>query len=172
MEEIYRQNARIVYHYLYTLCKDKELAEDLTQDTFLRAFQSIESFDGSCKLSTWLCQIGKHLLYQTWAKQKREIPTAWDDPPPGQEPVTHRDAAGEAIARVELAEVLEELDTLPPAMREVICLRAISDLSYREIGQMLGKSETWARVTFYRGKELLLKKRVDHSERRKHEGTK
>lgn len=160
MEEIYRQNAKIVYHYLYALCKDKELAEDLTQDTFLRAFLAIESFDGSCKLSTWLCQIGKHLLYQTWEKQKREIPTAWDDAPPGREPAVHRDAAGEAIARVELAEVLEELNSLPPAMREVIYLRAISGLSYREIGQMLGKSENWARINFYRGKELLSKKTV------------
>ena len=158
MEEIYRQNARIVYHYLYALCKDKELAEDLTQDTFLRAFQAIDNFDGSCKLSTWLCQIGKHLLYQAWEKQKREIPTDWDDPPPNKTPATHRDSAGEAIAKVELAEVLEELDSLPSAMREVICLRAINGLSYREIGQMLGKSENWARINFYRGKELLLKK--------------
>lgn len=158
MEEIYRQNARIVYHYLYALCKDKELAEDLTQDTFLRAFQAIDNFDGSCKLSTWLCQIGKHLLYQAWEKQKREIPTDWDNPPPNETPAAHRDSAGEAIAKVELAEVLEELNSLPPAMREVICLRAINGLSYREIGQMLGKSENWARINFYRGKELLLKK--------------
>lgn len=160
MEEIYRQNAKIVYRYLYALSKDKELAEDLTQETFLRAFLAIDSFDGSCKLSTWLCQIGKHLLYQAWEKQKREIPTSWDDPPPGSESVVHRDAAGEAIARIELAEVLEEMNSLPPAMREVIYLRAISGLSYREIGQMLGKSENWARVTFYRGKEILLKNMI------------
>ena len=171
MEELYRQNAKIVYYYIYSLCRDKELAEDLTQDTFLRAFQAIDSFDGSCKLSTWLCQIGKHLLYQTWAKQKREIPTAWDDTPANGNAGVHRDAAEEAIAKVELAEVLEELKALPSAMREVIYLRTMSDLSYREIGQMLGKSETWARVNFYRGKELLLKNRAKGSERRTHDGT-
>ena len=169
MEEVYRQNARIVYHYLYSLCRDKELAEDLTQDTFLRAFQAIESFDGSCKLSTWLCQIGKHLLYQTWEKQKREIPMAWNDPPPNEHITVHRDAAEEAIAKVELAEMMNEMNSLPTAMREVIYLRAISGLSYREIGQMLGKSENWARVNFYRGKELLLKKRHEVSERRKYD---
>lgn len=158
MEEIYRQNAQIVYRYLYALCRDRELAEDLTQETFLRAFLTIESFDGSCKLSTWLCQIGKHLLYQAWEKQKREIPTAWNDQPPDSETAIYRDAAGEAIARVELEGVLKELNSLPPAMREVIWLRAISGLSYREIGQILGKSENWARINFYRGKELLSKK--------------
>lgn len=150
MEEIYRQNAQIVYRYLYALCRDRELAEDLTQETFLRAFLTIESFDGSCKLSTWLCQIGKHLLYQSWEKQKREIPTAWNDQPPDSETAIYRDAAGEAIARVELEGVLKELNSLPPAMREVIWLRAISGLSYREIGQILGKSENWARANMWR----------------------
>lgn len=164
MEELYRRNAAIVYRYLYSLCGDEHLAEDLTQETFLRAFLSIDRFDGSCKLSTWLCQIGKHLLYQTWRKQKREIPTDWDDKPPGPERAAPTDVAHEAVTRVELAEVLEDLDDLPAPMREVIRLRAVSDLSYREIGQMLGKSETWARVNFYRGKEMLLKKRFHASE--------
>lgn len=166
MEELYRQNAEIVYRYLYSLCRDERLAEDLTQDTFLRAFQSIDRFDGSCKLTTWLCQIGKHLLYQTWEKQKREIPTAWDGEPENDAPDTRTDVAGEACTRVELEEVLAELNALPDTMREVIYLRAVSDLSYREISRMLGISENLARVHFYRGKEILLKKRLDASERR------
>ena len=179
MEEIYKQNARIVYHYLYTMCKDEKLAEDLTQDTFLRAFQSIERYDGSCKLSTWLCQIGKHLLYQTWEKRKREIPIDWDSEPLSTSLPAHTDVATEAVTKVELAEVLDELNALPPAMREVIYLRAISDLSYKEIGQVMGKSENWARINFYRGKEMLLKRRqaaempaTDNAlERRSHDRT-
>ena len=79
MEEIYKQNARIVYHYLYSMCKDASLAEELTQETFLQAFKSYGSYDGSCKLSTWLCQIAKHLLYRTWEKKRREIPVEWDE---------------------------------------------------------------------------------------------
>ena len=59
MEELYKQNAKIVYHFLYTRCKDTTLAEELLQDTFLKAFESMERFDGSCKISTWLCQIAK-----------------------------------------------------------------------------------------------------------------
>ncbi len=64
MKEIFRQNAKTVYGFLYSLCKDENLAEDLTQETFLKAIESIHRFDGSCKISTWLCQIAKHLLYQ------------------------------------------------------------------------------------------------------------
>lgn len=164
MDEIYQQNVRIVYHFLYSMCKDEALAEELTQETFLRAFQRIDSYDGSCKLSTWLCQIAKHLLYQTWEKKKREIPMDW------QEEIASDGAAGresveqDVMLRIELEDVLMDLREIPAAMREVICLRAISDLSYKEIGRMLGKSENWARVNFYRGKEMLLEKRRNKDE--------
>ena len=63
------------------------------------------------------------------------------------------------MTRVELIDCLKELHALPEQMREVMYLRVISDLSYREIGEIMGKSENWARVNFYRAKELLLKGR-------------
>jgi len=78
MEELYEQNAEIVYRFLYSICKNEQLAEDLTQETFLQAYKSIERFDGSCKISSWLCQIAKHLLYRHYHKTKREIPVALD----------------------------------------------------------------------------------------------
>lgn len=61
MEGLYEENGRIVYHFLLRSCHDPELAKDLTQETFLRAYQSLERYDGSCKISVWLCQIAKHL---------------------------------------------------------------------------------------------------------------
>ena len=73
MEELYQENAKIVYHFLLSLCRDTTLAEDLTQDTFLAAYQSLERYDGSCKLSTWLCQIGRHLYYRHLSKTGREV---------------------------------------------------------------------------------------------------
>ena len=72
METLYRENVKIVSHYLYSMCKDEELTKDLTQETFLKAYESLERFDGSCKISTWLCQIARHLLYQYWAKEGRQ----------------------------------------------------------------------------------------------------
>lgn len=61
MEELYKENAKIVYHFLYSRCHDAQLAEDLTQETFLRAYQSLDRYNGDCKVSVWLCQIAKHL---------------------------------------------------------------------------------------------------------------
>ena len=152
METLYRENVKIVSHYLYSMCKDEELTKDLTQETFLRAYESLERFDGSCKISTWLCQIAKHLLYQTYAKAGRQVTMEQDETKPAKENTEQT-----VLNRIELIDCLKELQKLPEAMREVVYLRVMSDLSYREIGEIMGKSENWARVNFYRAKELLLK---------------
>lgn len=152
MEELYKRHSQIVYHFLYVRCRDPDLAEDLTQETFLRAMESIESFNGNCKMSTWLCQIAKHLLYQHWAKGSRARMEELDE-----EFQAPENTEKQAIARIELMDLWDKLQKLSPDMRKVVELRVLSDLSYREIGGMLGKSENWARVTFYRAKVMLLK---------------
>ena len=152
METLYRENVKIVSHYLYSMCGDVELVKDLTQETFLRAYESLERFDGSCKISTWLCQIAKHLLYQTYAKAGRQVIMEQDETKPAKENTEQT-----VLNRIELIDCLKELQKLPEQVREVMYLRVMSDLSYREIGEIMGKSENWARVNFYRAKELLLK---------------
>ena len=157
METLYRENVKIVSHYLYSMCKDEELTKDLTQETFLRAYESLERFDGSCKITTWLCQIAKHLLYQYWTKAGRQVPTEAEELKQKASETATDTTERAAITRIELIDCLKELQKLPEAMREVVYLRVMSDLSYREIGEIMGKSENWARVNFYRAKELLLK---------------
>lgn len=156
METLYKENAKIVYHYLYSKCKDEELAKDLTQETFLKAYESMERFDGSCKISTWLCQIAKHLLYRYWEKAGRQIPTESEDLAQNA-PLAKENTENQVLTRIELIDCLKELQKLPEQLREVMYLRVMSDLSYREIGEIMGKSENWARVSFYRAKEALLK---------------
>lgn len=157
MEEIYQENAKLVYRFLLKYCHDPQLAEELTQETFLRAMNSIDRYDYSCKISVWLCQIAKHIYLQYLAKRGKEIPS---------EEITLEEMTGssadqgieeQVIRRYELLDVLKDMQNLPEQMREVIYLRAMAGLSFREIGEILGKSENWARVTFYRGKERLLK---------------
>ena len=150
MEELYRQYVQIVYRFLVSACRDPGLAEDLTQETFLRAWESLERFDHSCRISTWLCQIAKHVLYQHWEKYGRERPAEPDLQIPAPE-----DTESQALRRVELAEVLEALWALGPDMRQVVSLRAMEGLAYKEIGRIMGKSENWARVTYFRAKEIL-----------------
>ena len=156
MENLYQENAKIVYYYLYSRCKDEELAKDLTQETFLKAYESMERFDGSCKISTWLCQIAKHLLYRHWEKAGRQIPTEQEELAQ-KAPVAKENTESQVLTRIELIDCLKELQKLPEQMREVMYLRTMSDLSYKEISEIMGKSENWARVTFYRAKEALLK---------------
>ena len=162
MDKLYQQNARVVYRFLYSVCHDKQLAEDLTQETFLEAYKSIERFDGSCKISSWLCQIAKHLLYRHYQKTKREIPVALE----GSEEFIPRTPAPDCriMAKLELMEVFKDMQKLPPAMREVIYLRITGELTFGEIGEIMGRSEKWARVTFYRGKEILWKGRKKKNE--------
>ncbi len=152
MDEIFQQNAKIVYHFIYSMCRDDSLSEDLTQETFLKAIESIHRFDGSCKISTWLCQIAKHLLYQHWTRCKKysfvELDESLED---------GSDTEQQAMNRMELSDIWGKVQSLPEKMKQVVQLRILSDFSFKEIGQMLGKSENWARVTFYRAKLILAK---------------
>ena len=150
MNAIYRHHAQTVYTFLLSQTRDPGLAEELTQETFYQAVRSIDRFDGKCKVSVWLCQIAKHLWYQQLRKQKREVPLSEE----GVD-VPLLSAEEETLDRAGRLELLRQVHSLPEPCREVVYLRAFGDLSFREIGDVLGKTETWARVTFYRGKEKL-----------------
>lgn len=151
MEELFKENAKLLYNYLCSLCHDESLAEELTQETFYKACLSIDRYDKTCKFSTWLCQIGKHTYYQYLEKQKHLTPTEITE----ELSVTEISTERQALSRMELLETLKHLHALPEDMREVIYLRSFGDLTFREIGDIMGKSENWARVTYFRGKEKL-----------------
>ena len=151
MEAIYRAHARTVYKFLLSQCHDDVLAEELTQETFYQAVRAADRFDGSCKVSTWLCQIAKHLLYQHLRKRRREEPLPEEE---GALPPLPS-AEAEALGRAGQLDLLRRVHDLPEPGREVVYLRVFGSLSFREIGEVLGRTETWARVTFYRCKEHL-----------------
>lgn len=152
MDELYRQYSQIVYYFLYKKCGSPLLAEDLMQETFLKAIESIDTYDKSCKMSTWLCQIARHLLYQHWAKDKH---IQWEELDETYESDSNTER--QVIADIELADVWSRLQKFPLETRKVVELRVLGDMSYKEIGSILGKSENWARVTFFRAKMILIK---------------
>lgn len=156
MDQVYQQHAQTVYKFLLTQTRNADLAEELTQETFYQAVRSIHRFDGSCKISVWLCQIAKHLWFQYLRKHRREAPASenlCDSPLPSAEE--------ELLARQGHLALLRQIHALPDPQREVVYLRSFGGLSFREIGDVLGHTESWARVTFYRGKETL-KGGLDH----------
>ena len=156
MEKIYQEHAQTVFKFLMSQCHDESLAEELTQETFYQAVKSIHRFDGYCKISVWLCQIAKHLWYQYLQKKNRQAPDV-------DQELLAASAEEELLSREGHLDLLRQIHSLPDPAREVVYLRAFGALSFREIGDVLGKTENWARVTFYRSKERL-KGGLDHED--------
>lgn len=154
MERIYQEHAQTVYGFLLLRTHDSQLAEELTQETFYQALRSIGKFDGKCKISTWLCAIAKNVLLKYWQKEKKQKKHNDNLSKIGNELTI--DSADEVLGEEKMLALFRRLHTLPDKMREVIYLRLAADLSFRQIGEIMGQSETWARVTYYRGKEKLL----------------
>ncbi|MDO5110837.1 MAG: sigma-70 family RNA polymerase sigma factor [Clostridia bacterium] len=150
MEEVCRTHSRTVYRYLLSLTRDASLSEELTQETFYQAVRSIDRFDGSCKISTWLCAIARNVLLR---EQRRHPPTAELE----EAAAVTASPEDAALSKAGQVEVLRRLHLLDGDMREVMYLRLLGDLSFREIGDILGRTENWARVIYYRGKEKLKK---------------
>lgn len=152
IERAYTQHAQEVYRYLLSLSHDEDLAEELTQETFFRAMRTIGNYDGSCKLSVWLCQIAKHILYQWLDKRSRWKQAELTDDVPGcDSPETS------TILYMEKTALYQAIHSLPEPMREVVHMRLTGEFSFAEIGQILGKSENWASTTFYRAKQKIIK---------------
>ena len=150
MEEIYQEYAKLVYRYLLSLTREESLAEELTQETFFQAIRSIGRYDESCKIYTWLCAIAKNV----WHSYLRKHPAAEHL----EDQVIAVDSAEKKVLdEEERTMLLKSVHALPEPYREVIYLRIYAELSFREIGDVIGKSEIFARVSFYRGKERLKK---------------
>ncbi len=137
-----------VYSFLLTKCRDKNLAEELTQETFVKAFASESDYRGEAKEQSWLCAIAKNLLYDWSRKNARfsEMPEDVQSDENIEKELVREDSA----FRIHLA-----LHALEEPYREVFELRVFGELSFQKIGAIFGKTETWARVTFHRAKGKL-----------------
>ena len=152
MDSVYREYEKLVYRFLYSHTHDAEWSQELMQETFLRAVNSISRYNGTCKLSVWLCQIAKHILYQELRK-KKQIETVElvdyltdDSAPNGETSILKQESK---------IELYREIHLLPEREREVVLYRITGHLSFREIGEILGKSENWSRTVFYRAKQKI-----------------
>ncbi|KUO67147.1 MAG: RNA polymerase subunit sigma [Gracilibacter sp. BRH_c7a] len=156
IEQIYKEYARQVYKYLFSLCHNEQMAEELMQETFYRAIKSLQTYDGTCKIYVWLCQIAKHVWYQELAKNKKaQTIELSPDIPSAKHSVEENLILGE-----EKMNLFKELHRLDEPMREVMYLRLTGEFSFREIGEILGRDETWSRVSFYRGKQKIMRGRM------------
>lgn len=151
--DIYEANVNEVYRFLLSLCRDEHLAEELTQETFVRAIDKIDSFRGDCKISVWLCQIGKHLFYRQYEKSKRTVDLEDGDV---DRLARTESPEGDLLLTAESSEILRHLHTLEEPYKEVFMLHVFGEVSLKEISSLFGKSDSWARVTFYRAKAAII----------------
>ena len=151
-EKIYTNHSKTVYAFLLTRTKDTNLAEELTQETFFQAVNSIDKFKGNSSIVTWLCGIAQNIWYKYLRDKKNDEIIS--------ENIyisTSNSIETEVLLKWDNIQILKLLHNLNEPMREVMYLRLIGNLSFRQIGEIMEKSENWARVNFYRGKEKIIK---------------
>lgn len=147
-EEMYREYADFVYSYLISLTGNHHLSEELTSETFYKALKS-KGYEPNAKVTTWLCTIAKNTYISYLRKNKHE---SYKD-------INELELTSEedVLSGVNVTEIYKAIHNLGEPYNEVLLLKIHSDMSYSQIGDVFGKSESWARVTFFRGKEKLKK---------------
>lgn len=147
-EAVYRQYWDLIYGYLLRLCRDGDLAQELTQETFFQALKKQNQFRGDSGIGTWLCAIAKNQYYSALRKRKT---LSLDDAPERAGPDFSDGVADHSLAM----SAYKALHHLAEPYREVFTLRTFCELGHRDIAELFGKSESWARVTYYRAKQML-----------------
>lgn len=149
LEEIYVVYSKKIFLFLLSKTNNELLAEELTQETFFQAIQCIDRFKGDSSVLTWLCGIAKN-VWLKYLRKHQELLTAEDEVPEIED-------KNEINVQWEQKEILQLIHSMNEPMREVMYLRLISNLSFSEIGEIIGKTENWTRVTFFRGKQKIVK---------------
>ena len=164
IEKLYREYFTPVYRCTLSLVHDPDMAEEITQETFFRALKKINNYRGEASLKVWLCQIARNLSFDSLKKQSKITTlTKHDD----DEAVGYELTAGsesnpeEQLLRKQTAMKIHRiLHDLKEPYKEVFQLRTFGDLSFAEIGELFSKSESWARVTYYRSR-MMIKEELD-----------
>lgn len=154
--KIYDEYFQNVYKYVYSLCRNESLAEEITQETFYKVLKNIDKFKGDCHLFTWICQIAKN-TYFTYSKREKKLFSSetLDDL------IVKGDSFEEYILDKDQVKRLHiYLHDLPEPYKEVFSLRVFGELPFSQIGELFNKKDSWARLIFYRAKTEL-RRRLD-----------
>ena len=154
-ERIFTTYQGPLYRYLLKLCRDPFLSEELTQETFFRAYLNFAGLKNRDHPFSWLCQIGKNAFYSRCREQKRETPLEEAPAPLSADP------AEDLIRREEEKRAAAALETLYEPYQSVFRMAALEGFSLKQISAVYGKSESWARVTYYRARQKMIEKWED-----------
>ena len=146
-ETVYHLYFCDVYKYALSLCKNEAMAEEIAQETFYKALSKLEQFDGKCKVSVWLCQIAKN-IYFTMCRKKKFVATDADITLLADE----HSMEERFFAKQTALAIQKVLNSLNEPYKDVFSARVLSEMSFKEIAVLFGKTENWARVTYHRAK--------------------
>ena len=157
LEEIYKKYFKDVYLFIYSISKDRHIAEDMTSETFLKAMKSIDDFKGNCDIKVWLFQIAKNSYYSYLRKNKDLL---------NLDIISDKDESTDVekaiLSSEESKEIQRIIHKLPEPYREIFTLRFFGELSFKEIGDLFGKTDNWACVTFHRARNKIREEMRDY----------
>ena len=154
-EKLYKAFYMKVFSYVMTLAKDRNDAEEITQETFFRAISTEKSFKGESESFTWLCAIAKNIFIDEKRRSAREDDELSEELPDNDRGIEQK--LSDKAMSLKIHSILHQLEE---PYKEVFQLRVFGELSFAEIGSIFGKTETWARVTYHRAR-LKIKERMD-----------
>ena len=156
IEKIYKKYANLIKNYIFFITRNRDLSEEIMQETFVVAIDGINKFRGDCEISVWLRSIAKKILYKRLKKDNLSKTISINE----LELEDTKQVESEYIENNGKLKLYEALQNLDANTREVMYLRLTGELTFKEIGKILHKSENWARVTFFRGKQKLSKEEI------------
>lgn len=148
-EELYKQYYSQVYFYVLGLCRNEHIAEEITQETFFKVLKKMDTFKGECKVNVWMIQIAKNTFYNYCREKKFALESSLD----GVE--TERTIEEKIIDQEAAGQIHVILHRMQEPYKEVFWMRTFGELSFKEIGSIHGKTESWAMVTYHRAKLMI-----------------
>ena len=152
-DEIYRLYSADLYRFILNLCKNESLAMDIMQDTMLRAIENISKFKGNCSIKTYLFTIARNLYLDTLKKSENKNISSDETEQEFSDGTSFVDKLTDKESALTIHRFLHCLDE---PYKEIFSLRVFAELSFREIGDIFGNSENWARTAFFRAKKKII----------------
>ena len=145
-EEIYNSYFSDVYRFILKLSNDQYVAEEITQETFYKALKNIDNFKGNSHIKVWLCQIAKNTYFTKYNQKNKENQYNYND-----ENLSNS-IEKLLIDKESVISVHKALHSLEEPYKEVFTLRVFGELTFKQIGDIFNKTESWSRVVYHRSR--------------------
>lgn len=152
-DQIYNSYFKSVYLYVMQLSGNEHIAEEITSETFFKAINSVDRFRGDCDMRVWLCQIAKNTYYSYIKKHRKELSIDESNLQNVADPDAHVDT--QISEQEEARQIRRILHDIADPYKEVFMWRVFGELSFKEIGDLHGKTDNWACVTYHRARKMI-----------------